>query len=130
MGHHCTYQNPLQCFPKSSRHYCIKKFLLNVALILFGQHSTDQKTMQWCQKSSKQHCIKNYPAPFFLRSSTGRNPMQCCPRGSKQYYVRKNPVQCCINTRGTSLHRSKAHAISSNRLQTTLQKRKSCSTFF
>ena len=54
-----------------------KKSLFNVFLILLGQHYT----------------IKN--------------PMQCCPWGSRQQRMGNNPVQCCFNTLGTRLHRSK-----------------------
>ena len=49
--------------------------------------------------------------------------MQCYPRGSRQLCIRKNHVQCCLNTLRTILHRSKPYAILSERLQTTLHKK-------
>ena len=55
---------------------------------------------------------------------TGQNPMQFCLRGSIQYCIRKNPVQCCLNILGTILHRSKVCAMLSEKLQTTLHKKK------
>ena len=50
--------------------------------------------------------------------------MQCCPGGSRQLCVRKNPVQCCLNTLGITWHKSKPYAILTERFQTTLQKKK------
>ena len=52
--------------------------------------------------------------------------MQCCPRGSRQLCIRNNPVQCCLNTLGTTLHRSQPYAILSERPQTTLHKKILC----
>ena len=31
--------------------------------------------------------------------------VQCCSRGSRQHCTGKNPVQCCLNTLGTTLHK-------------------------
>ena len=45
--------------------------------------------------------------------------MQCCLRGSTQLCIRKNHVQCCLNTLGITLHRSKLYAMLSEWLQTT-----------
>ena len=42
--------------------------------------------------------------------------MQNCPRGSRQHCIRKNLVQCCLNTSGATLHRSKPFAMLSERL--------------
>ena len=60
---------------------------------------------------SRQHC-------------TGQNPMYCCPRGSRQQCIRKILVQCCLNTLGTILHRSKPYEMLPERLQTTLHRKK------
>ena len=42
---------------------------------------------------------------------TGQNPMHYCPRSSRQHYIRKNSVQCCLNTLETTMHRSKPYAM-------------------
>ena len=52
--------------------------------------------------------------------------MQCCSRGSRQQYIRRNPVQCRLNTLGTTLHRPKPYAMLSELLQTTLHKKILC----
>ena len=57
---------------------------------------------------------------------TAENPMQCCPRGSRQLCIRTNAAQCCLNTLGITLHRSKPYAILSERLQITLHKKTLC----
>ena len=58
---------------------------------------------------------------------TGQNPMQCCPGGSRQHCKKKkNPVQFCLDTLRTTLHRSKLYAMLPERLQTTLHKKKPC----
>ena len=60
------------------------------------------------------------------------NSMQCCPRGSRQHCTRKDPEdpeECCLTTYRTTLHTSKTFAMLSERLQTTLHKRKSCAMF-
>ena len=49
--------------------------------------------------------------------------MQSCSRGSGQHFTGKNPVQCCFNTPGTKLHRSKPYKILSERLQIALQRK-------
>ena len=88
-----------------------EKILYNVVLIPLGQHYT------------------------------GKNPIQCCPWGSRQQCTGKNPIQYCLNTLGT-LHRlkpytllsllswdniaqEKLYAMLSQRLQTTLHRKKS-----
>ena len=76
-----------------------EKILFNVVLILLGQHCT------------------------------GQNPMQCCPRGSRQHCIRKNLAQFCLNTLRTKLHRRKPYAMLSQRLQSTLYKKKPCEIF-
>ena len=48
--------------------------MCNVVLILLGQHSTDKDPVQYCPGDSRQHC-------------TG-----------------KAPVQCYLNTPGTTLN--------------------------
>ena len=40
LGQHCTDRCPMQCCPRGSRQYCIKKNPCNFALILLGQHCT------------------------------------------------------------------------------------------
>ena len=39
---------------------------------------------------------------------------------------KKDRLQFCLNTLGTTLHRSKPYAMLSERLQTTLNKKKPC----
>ena len=56
---------------------------------------------------------------------TGQKPMQCCPRGSTKYWTGNDPVQYCLNILGTTLHRSKLYGMLSERLQTTLDEKKS-----
>ena len=51
--------------------------------------------------------------------------MQCCPRGSTKYWTGNDPVQYCLNNLGTTLHRSKPYGMLSERLQTTLDEKKS-----
>ena len=51
------------------------------------------------------------------------NPMQCCPRRSSQLCIRQIPVQCMLNTLGTTLHSWRPYAMLSETLQTTLYKK-------
>ena len=53
---------------------------------------------------------------------TGQNPMQCCSKGSRQHCIRKNPLQCSLNTLGTTLHSWKPYAMLPKMLHTTLHK--------
>ena len=57
---------------------------------------------------------------------TGQNSMKCCPRGSRQLCIRKNLVQCYLNTLRTTFQRSKPYAMLSERLQATLHKKILC----
>ena len=50
--------------------------------------------------------------------------MQCCPKGSRQHCIRKNLVQCCLNTLWTTLYSWKPYAMLPERLQITLHKKK------
>ena len=54
------------------------------------------------------------------------NPMQYCHRGSRQLCIRKTPVQCYLNTLGTTLRRSKPYTMLCERLQATLHKKTLC----
>ena len=52
------------------------------------------------------------------------------PRGSRQLCIRKSPVQCCLNTLGITLHSWKPYyTMLPEKLQTTLNKKKSCAIF-
>ena len=54
---------------------------------------------------------------------TAEKSMQSCPKGSKQHCIRKNIVQFCLYTLGTTLYRSKPYAILSERFQATFYKK-------
>ena len=49
--------------------------------------------------------------------------MQSCSRGSRQHCTGKIPVRCCLNTFGTTSHRSKPSERLSGRLQITLHRK-------
>ena len=89
-----------------------KKLLFNVALICSGQHCTDQNTMQCCPKGSRQHCtrkiLRNVVLIFLGQHCTEKALRIFFSGGSKQKCIIKNHFQCCSDTSGTTLHRSKA----------------------
>ena len=57
------------------------------------------------------------------RYCAGSNPMQFFPRGSRQPCISKNLVKCCLNSLGTTLHRSKLNEMLFERLQTALHRK-------
>ena len=85
-----------ELFRKTPDNMALKIILCNFTLILLGQHYTGQNSMQYCSTGSKQHCI------------------------------RKDPVQFCLSTLGTTLDRLKSYTIISERLQAIMHKKKFC----
>ena len=108
----------------------VHEFLLNVVLILLRQHCTGKNPMQCWPTGFRQHCIKKIVCSFALillgQNCTGQNSVQCCPKSSRQHCIRKSPVQCCLNTVGTTLYSWKPYAILPKSLQTTLHQKKFC----
>ena len=103
-----------------------EKILFNVILVFLGQHCTDQNPMQCCPWGSRQQCtiLFNDVLNLLEQHCTGKSLVHCCLWDSRQHYTRKNLVQCCLNTFGTTLHKQIPYAMLFLRLQTTLYKKK------
>ena len=88
--------------------------------------------MQCFLRSSRQHSISKNPVQFCLNTlGTTLHRSKTCDvmlpeRGSRQLCIRKSPVQCCFNTLGITLHSWKPYTMLPEKLQTTLNKKKSC----
>ena len=108
-----------------------EKTQLNVVLILLGQHCTEKTLCNVDREAldniAEEKTLFNVVLILSGQQYACQNPMQCCPRGSRQHCIRKNPVQYCLNTLGTILHRSKSYVMLPERLKKTLHEKKSCS---
>ena len=64
---------------------------------------------------------------FYIHTyCSGKNLMQCYPKGFRRLSIWKIPVKSCLNTLGKKFHRWKSYAMLSERLRTTLYKKKAC----
>ena len=115
---------------------CEAAFCKTVTLILLGQQWTGKNLMQCFLRSSRQHSIKvkilyNFVLILLGQHCTGQKPryVMLPKRGSRQLCIRKSPVQCCFNTLGITLHSWKPYTMLPEKLQTTLNKKKSCAIF-
>ena len=54
----------------------------------------------------------------------GQELLQCYLRGSKQLSIKKDPVQCFLNTLGRTLNRSNPYVMFPERFWATLNKKK------
>ena len=119
----------MQCCPRGSRGHCII-FPVQFCLDTLGTTLHRSKLYAVSRKapdniaSEKIQC--NVVLILLGQHCTAQNPMQYCPRGSRQHCIRKNSVQCCLDTLETTLHRSKLYAMLPEKLQTKLRKKKSC----
>ena len=92
--------------------------------------------MQCCAEGSRQHYIEkilfNVVLILLRKSWREEISVQCYPRGCRQHSIRKNPVECYLNTLGTMLHRSNLFEMLSEKLVTILlqNKKKSCLMLF
>ena len=77
--------------------------------------------------TAQENVLFHVVLKLFGQQSTGQNTVWCCPRGSRQHCIKKTPVQCILNTLGSILNRSKPYVMLSQRVQTTLPIKKSCS---
>ena len=69
----------------------------------------------------------NFALVHLGQHCTGQNSIQCCLlTGFRQHGIRKNPVQSCLNTLGTTLHRPWPYPLISEKFQSTMRKKKSC----
>ena len=151
LGQYCTDKNPLQYCLRDSKQHCTGKSLGQCCLNTLG--TTLHRSKPYAMLSKRLQTTLHKSKPYvmltlrFLRTMhrknscsvvlillgqhyRGQNPKQCCPRGSRQLCIRKNLVLCCLNTLGTTLHRSKLYAMLSMRLQTTIHRKKSLSMLF
>ena len=112
LGQHCTGKYFVQCYPRGSRQHCTGKY-----------------PGQCCSRVSRQHCTGKKPLRCYLNSSCDNiaqvkilcNIVHKVPDNIAQekilfnvvfillwqHCTGKNPVQCCLNTLGTTLHRKK-----------------------
>ena len=120
-------KNPVRCCLNTPvRQHCTRKNLFNDLLILLGQHCTGKTLVQCCSRGSgniaQEKILFNIVLILFVQHSSGKILVQCCPRGSRKYYTGKIPVQCCLNTLGTTLRRYNPCVMLSKKLQTTLNR--------
>ena len=106
---------PMQCCPGGYRQHCIRKNPVQCCLSTLGTKLHRSKFYAMLSKRfqttlHKKKTLCNVALVLLEQNCTSQNPMQCCPRGSRQHCI-KNPVQCCLNTYGTTLHRSKPYAM-------------------
>ena len=81
-----------------------------------NRHNIVQVLLLRCRLIVGQYCISKTLVQFW-------------PSNSRQHCTEKNPVQCCLNTLGTILHRQKPCAMLPKRLQTTLHWKKNSLTY-
>ena len=115
--------------PRGSRQLCIRKSPVQCCLNTLGitLHSWKPYYTMLPEKLQTTLNKKKSCATFSLYSRSkqhcsGQKPMQCCKKGSRQHFMRKNPVQYCLNTLGTTLHNWKPYSMlpDPERLQTAL----------
>ena len=124
-------QNPMQCCPKGSRQHCMRKNLVQCCLNTLWTTLYSWKPYAMLPERLqitlyiKKKILCNVVLILLGQHCTGKNPMQCCPRDSRQLCIRKNLVQCCLNTLWATLHSWKPYAMLPERPQTTLYKKNS-----
>ena len=128
---HCTSKKPFLMFPWGSTQQCTGKRPVQCCLktLWTTMHRLELYLMlsERFQTTLQKKLLCNVFLILLGQDGTGQNSIQCCPRCSRQHFIRKNSVQFCLNTVGTTLHRSKPYAMLSEMIQATLHKKKSCS---
>ena len=105
-GQHCTGKNFVQCCPRGFRQHCAVKILFNVASILFGQHCTGKNLLQCCPRSYRQKILLNAVLKLLEQHCTGKmfcTVLSMLPKKLQAKLHKKNFVQCCLHTLGTTL---------------------------
>ena len=86
-------------------------YLCNVVLAVLRQHCTWFFSCLMLFGASRALLHKVSSVQYYPQNISWGNIAQeklyvCCPWGSRQRCIkRKNPLQCCLNTLGTTLHR-------------------------
>ena len=132
MGQHYLGQNLMQCCPRGSRQHSIRQKRVQCCLntletILHRSKSYSMLSQEDPDNIALEKDLFNVVLMLSVQHCTSQNAIPCCPIGSRQHCIKKNLVQFCLNTLGTTLHRSKPYAILLERLQTTLDWKTSCS---
>ena len=128
----CTGQNFRQCCVRNSRQLWIRKnpvqcYLSTLRTTLHMEKTLCNIVWEAPDNNLLEKILGNFVSILLVQHCTGQNSMKHCLRGSRQLGIRKNSVQCYLNTLRTTFHRSKLYVMLSEKLQATLHKKKCCS---
>ena len=93
---YCTGKNQLQCCPRGSRQFSPSENPAQFFLITLGTLFNSSKPYTLLPKRLQTKFHQKKPRVNVVLILLGRNPVQCCLNTPRTTLHRKNSVQCCL----------------------------------